>query len=66
MILDDRICSIGKKLSDNELIGIPFQLIIGKKNLKEGFAELKNRSTNQISNIPLNKVEENLLLELNK
>ena len=46
VILDDRVCSIGKKLSDNELIGIPFQIIIGKRDLKQGVVEFKDRQKN--------------------
>ena len=46
ILYDDRDCSIGKKLSDNELIGIPFQVIIGKNNLKNNMVEVKNRLTN--------------------
>ena len=56
VILDDRVCGIGKKLSDNELIGIPFQIIIGKRDLKEGFVEFKNRQNNNIEKIEVNKV----------
>ena len=66
VIIDDRIWSIGKKLSDNELIGIPLQLIIGKKNLKAGVVELKNRSKNEIIKIPINKAANHLLSELTK
>ncbi len=47
VILDDRICSIGKKLSDNDLIGIPIQIIIGKRDLKDGTVEVKNRQNNE-------------------
>tara|TARA_B110000116_G_scaffold268871_1_gene283722 strand:- start:701 stop:1999 length:1299 start_codon:yes stop_codon:yes gene_type:complete len=46
ILYDDRDCSIGKKLSDNELIGIPYHLIIGKRDLKENLVELKTRSNN--------------------
>ena len=56
VILDDRFCSIGKKLSDNELIGIPYQIIIGKRDLKNGFVELKNRQTNKIEKIETDKL----------
>ena len=56
VILDDRSCSIGKKLSDNELIGIPFQIIIGKRDLKEGVVEFKNRQNNQVEKINLDNV----------
>ena len=47
-LYDDRECSIGKKLSDNELIGIPFQIVIGKRDLENNLIEIKNRSTNEI------------------
>ena len=56
VILDDRICSIGKKLSDNELIGIPFQVIIGKRDLKEGVVEFKNRQKNTVEKIEINNL----------
>ena len=53
VILDDRVCSIGKKLSDNELIGIPFQIIIGKRDLKEGIVEFKDRQNNTSKKIEI-------------
>ena len=42
-LYDDRNCSIGKKLSDNDLIGTPIQIIIGKRDLSEGLIEVKDR-----------------------
>ena len=45
ILYDDRDCSIGKKLSDNELIGITYQIIIGKRDLENNLVELKNRMT---------------------
>ena len=56
VILDDRICSIGKKLSDNELIGTPFQIIIGKRDLKNNLVEFKNRQNYEIKKISSNDV----------
>ena len=47
ILYDDRECSIGKKLSDNELIGIPFNIIIGKRDLENNLIEIKNRLTNE-------------------
>ena len=61
VILDDRLCSIGKKLSDNELIGIPFQIVIGKRDLKEGVVEFKDRQKNTSKKIETG----NLLLFVN-
>jgi len=42
-LYDDRNYSIGKKLSDNDLIGTPIQIIIGKRDLTEGVIEIKDR-----------------------
>ena len=56
VILDDRVCSIGKKLSDNELIGIPFQIIIGKRDLNDGVVEFKNRQNNNIEKIEVDQI----------
>ena len=56
VILDDRVCSIGKKLSDNELIGIPLQIIIGKRDLKDGVVEFKDRQNNDMQKIDTNKL----------
>ena len=56
VILDDRNCSIGKKLSDNELIGIPYQIIIGKRDLKDNLVEIKNRQNNESEKISSSSV----------
>ena len=64
-ILDDRHCSIGKKLSDNELIGIPYQIILGKRDLKEGFIEIKDRLNNSSVKISKDKIMETLLPKIN-
>ncbi len=61
LILDDRKCSIGKKLSDNELIGIPYQIIIGKRDLKNGFVEIKDRLKNSSFKITKDEIIKNLL-----
>jgi len=45
VLYDDREISIGNKISTNDLIGIPYQIIIGKRNLKEKVVELKERKS---------------------
>ncbi len=65
VILDDRNCSIGKKLSDNELIGIPLQIIVGKRDLKEGNVEIKNRNFNLVEKISTNEVINYILKQMN-
>ncbi|MEE8329071.1 MAG: proline--tRNA ligase, partial [Thermodesulfovibrionia bacterium] len=44
-LVDDRDVRPGVKFKDADLIGIPWQVIIGEKNLKDGFVELKSRRT---------------------
>ena len=55
-LYDDRDCSIGKKLSDNELIGIHFQVVIGKRDLKDNIVEIKNRLTGISKKILINEI----------
>ena len=44
VLLDDRDKSAGDKFKTHDLIGIPYQIIIGNKSLSEGKVELKQRS----------------------
>jgi len=44
-LMDDRNVSPGFKFKDADLIGIPIQVIIGEKWLKEQFLEIKDRKT---------------------
>ena len=46
-LLDDRDISAAAILSDNDLIGTPIQIIIGKKFLDGNEVEIKDRSTNE-------------------
>ena len=56
VLYDERNFSIGKKLSDNDLIGTPFQVIIGKRDLKDNVIEIKNRKTNESKKMPPDQV----------
>ena len=51
VLLDDRNESAGVKFNDAELIGIPFQVIIGERALKKGVIELKDRATGKITEL---------------
>ena len=64
-LYDNRTCSIGKKLSDNDLIGIPIQVIIGKRDLGAGVVEYKNRITNQNEKIKIEEVKKVILEKIN-
>ncbi len=58
VLMDDRDARAGVKFKDADLIGIPWQIVIGKKTLKGGFVELKSRKTMETENIsPLEAIE---------
>ncbi len=46
VLFDDREESPGFKFKDADLIGIPIKIIIGEKNLKDDFVEIKLRKDN--------------------
>ena len=45
VLFDDRDERPGVKFNDADLLGIPRQVVIGEKSLKEGFVEVKDRKT---------------------
>lgn len=47
VIMDDRDERPGVKFKDADLTGIPMQIIVGKKALKDGFVEYKSRRTKE-------------------
>ncbi|GBD97610.1 MAG TPA: proline--tRNA ligase [Nitrospirae bacterium] len=51
VLIDDRDERPGVKFKDADLIGIPYQIIIGKKGLKEGLVEFKSRETKETERI---------------
>jgi prolyl-tRNA synthetase len=52
-VLDDRDERAGVKFNDADLIGWPYQVIVGKKGLAEGIVELKVRSTGERTTVAL-------------
>ena len=57
-LLDDRDSTPGVKFKDADLIGIPFRLTIGEKNLKKGLVELRHRKNGETTLIEGDKVVE--------
>ncbi len=47
VIYDDREERAGVKFADMELIGIPWQIIVGPKGLANGVVELKSRASGE-------------------
>jgi prolyl-tRNA synthetase len=51
VLYDDRDVSVGVKLGDSDLIGIPLQIIVGPRKASENLIEVKIRSSGEISEI---------------
>ena len=57
VVIDDRNERAGVKFADNDLIGWPVQVVVGKRGLKEGTVEVKNRATGEKVSVALDAVE---------
>src|SRR2546428_6975300 len=51
VLLDDRDERPGVKFNDADLIGCPYQVVIGEKNLSQGLMELKERRTGTVTKL---------------
>ncbi len=61
VLYDDRKdVSAGFKFNDADLLGMPLQIIVGEKNLKDGKVEIKSRSTNEKQVIELSQINSKL------
>lgn len=60
VLYDDTDERPGGKFKVMDLIGLPWQVIVGPRGLKDGVAEVKNRKTGERSNIPLTDVVRHL------
>jgi prolyl-tRNA synthetase len=58
VLYDDRDERAGVKLNDADLIGVPFQLRVGPKKLKEGKVELYDRAARQAEDVDVNEAAE--------
>jgi len=56
VLYDDSEESAGVKLSKMDLIGLPWQIIIGKKTVSENLVEVKNRATGKIRDMQVEEV----------
>lgn len=66
VLYDDRDERAGVKFTDAELIGIPLQVVVGKKGLQEGQVELKMRAGGQMDRIPLGDIARELQARIQK
>ncbi|MCF6343056.1 MAG: proline--tRNA ligase [Devosiaceae bacterium] len=56
VLYDDRDVGAGAKFANADLIGIPYQIVIGPRGIKSGEAELKDRKTSERENIKISEV----------
>ena len=56
ILYDDRDERTGSKLADMDLIGLPWQIIVGPRGLKSGVVELKNRKTGLSEELTIDEV----------
>ncbi len=56
VLYDDKDDRAGGKFARMDLIGLPWQIIIGPRSLKDGNAEVKNRKTGERENVALSGI----------
>ncbi|MFH1800167.1 MAG: proline--tRNA ligase [Candidatus Omnitrophota bacterium] len=56
VLFDDRDERAGVKFNDADLVGIPTQVVIGERSLKEGKVEVKDRRTGQTELVPIDTI----------
>ncbi len=56
VLYDDTKERPGEKFANMDLIGIPYQIIIGEKSIKNNELELKNRKNNEIKKIKIDNL----------
>jgi prolyl-tRNA synthetase len=62
VLMDDRDERAGVKFKDADLIGIPVQVILGEKNLKEQMVEIKDRKTKEVIKVPVAETVERIMV----
>ncbi len=56
VLIDDRAETPGVKFKDSDLLGIPIQVIVGQRSLKEGKVEIKNRNSGERTSVAAEEV----------
>jgi prolyl-tRNA synthetase len=61
VLFDDRLdASAGFKFNDADLLGMPLQLVVGERNLKENMVELKNRRSGEKFKVTLSELKDKI------
>ena len=56
VLLDDRKERPGVKFNDADLLGLPYQVILGKKAVAKGMCEVKDRATGERREVAIDEV----------
>lgn len=56
VIFDDRAERPGVKFADNDLMGFPYQIVVGKRGLANGTVELKDRATGERTDVAVDEL----------
>jgi len=57
VLFDDRDTNPGGKFADADLIGLPFQVIVSEKNVRDNRVEVKNRKSGAVEYLSLDSAE---------
>ncbi|MEC8097284.1 MAG: proline--tRNA ligase [Pseudomonadota bacterium] len=60
VLLDDRDIRAGQKFTDNEILGIPYSIVIGPKNFSNNSFEFVPRKTNEKLNLNIDEIKQRL------
>ena len=60
-VLDDRKERPGVKFNDADLLGFPIRVVLGKKCRETGMAEVKNRASGEVFEVPVEQVVDKVL-----
>ena len=55
VVIDDRTVGAGVKFKDSDLLGVPVQVTVGRRNLEEGTVEIKKRLSGERTKVPVEK-----------
>ena len=60
VLLDDRDIRAGQKFTDNEILGVPFSIVIGPKNFSNNSFEFVIRKTNEKLDLNIDEIKHRL------
>lgn len=58
VLYDDRDMRAGEKFAESDLLGIPYRVVIGKRSLESGKAEVKKRTESEAKEVKFNEIVE--------